>query len=179
MDLSNLQGTGDTLRAVTNITQLIHEATNHTVPMKDPRRQEAPWWNQNLTLAKRAVKRAERRACQDPNNTNRKDRQHKQHKWSTMVRNAKTAYRIQQLQIASFKTIWKTIYHHNTHHKPIPPLNGQTTFMGKCDALRNALFPPVNATPRTRLPPGLLTSTKDIRHYTKPVTEGSRETCPF
>jgi len=34
----------------------------------------------------------------------------------------------------------------------------------------NALFPPVNATPRTRLPPGLLTSTKDIRQHTKPVT---------
>jgi len=60
MDLSNLQGTEDTLRAVTNITHLIHEATNHTVPMKDPRRQEAPWWNQNLTLAERAVKRAEK-----------------------------------------------------------------------------------------------------------------------
>ena len=88
----------------------------------------------------------------------------------TMVRNAKTAYRIQQLQAASSKTIWKTIYHHNTHHKPIPPLNRQTTFRGKCDALCNALFPPVNATPRTRLPPGLLTSTKDIRHHTKPVT---------
>jgi len=56
MDLSNLQGTEDTLRAVTNITRLIHEATNHAVPMKDPWRQEVPWWNQNLTLAKRAVK---------------------------------------------------------------------------------------------------------------------------
>jgi len=170
MDLSNHQGTEDTLSAVTNITQLIHEATNHAVPMKDPRRLEAPWWNQNLTLAKRAVKRAERRARQEPNDTNRKDRQHKHHKWSTMVRNAKTTYRIQQLQAASSKTIWKTIHHHNTHHKPIPPLNGQTTFRGKCDALRNALFPPVNATPRTQLPPGLLTSAKDIRQHTKPVT---------
>jgi len=124
----------------------------------------------NLTLAKRAVKRAERRARQEPNNTNRKDRQYKQHKWSTMVRNAKTVYRIQQLQAASSKTIWKMIYHHNIHHKPIPPLNRQTNFRGKCDTLRNVLFPPVNATPRTRLPPGLLTSTKDICHHTRPVT---------
>jgi len=101
MDLSNLQGTEDTLRAVTNITQLIHKATNHAVPMKDPRRLEEPWWNQNLTLARRSVKRAERQARQEPKDTNRKDRQHKQHKWSTMVCNAKTAYRIQQLQAAS------------------------------------------------------------------------------
>jgi len=87
-----------------------------------------------------------------------------------MVRNAKTAYRIQQLQAASSKTIWKTIYHHNAHHKPIPPRNRQTTFKGKCNALHNGLFPSVNTTPRTRLPPGLLTSTKDIRHHTRPVT---------
>jgi len=87
-----------------------------------------------------------------------------------MVRNAKTAYRIQQLQAASSKTIWKTIYHHNAHHKPIPPRNRQTTFKGKCNTLHNGLFPSVNTTPRTRLPPGLLTSTKDIRHHTRPVT---------
>jgi len=149
MDLSKLQRTKDAVHTVTNITHLIHEATNHAVPMKDPRKQEVLLWNQNLTLAKRAVKRTERRACREPNDTNLKDRQHKQHKWSTMVRNAKTAYRIQQLQAASSKTIWRTIYHHNTHHKPIPPLNGQTTFKGKYNVLRNALFPSVNTTPRT------------------------------
>jgi len=66
-----------------------------------------------------------------------------------MVRNVKTAYQIQQIQAASPKTIWKMIYHHNTHHKPIPPLNGKTTFKGKCDVLRNAHFLPVNTTPQT------------------------------
>ena len=86
------------------------------------------------------------------------------------MRNGKTAYRIQQLQSASAKTIWKTIYHHNTHDKPISPLNEQSTFKGTCDALRNALFPSVNTTPQAPLPPGLLTSTKDIRHHTRPVT---------
>jgi len=59
-DLSNLQGTEDTLRAITNVTHLFHKATNHTVSMKDPRKQEAPWWKHNLTQAKRAVKWAER-----------------------------------------------------------------------------------------------------------------------
>jgi len=33
MGLSNLQGTKDTLYTVTNITHLIHEATNYAVPM--------------------------------------------------------------------------------------------------------------------------------------------------
>jgi len=77
MDLSNLQGTQDTLCAITNITHLIHKATNKAIPMKDPRKQEAPWCNQNLTLAKKIVKRAKRRACREPNNSNRKDRQYK------------------------------------------------------------------------------------------------------
>jgi len=62
------------------------------------------------------------------------------------------------------------IYHHYTHHKPIHSLNGQTTFKGKYKVLHNALFPPVNTTPQTRLPPALLTSTKDIHHHTMPVT---------
>ena len=34
MDLSQLQGVDDTLRAITNITKLIHQAVNEAVPMK-------------------------------------------------------------------------------------------------------------------------------------------------
>jgi len=63
MDISNPQGTKDTLRTITSITHLIHKATNQAIPMKDPRKQEAPWWNQDLTQAKRAVKWVERQAC--------------------------------------------------------------------------------------------------------------------
>jgi len=77
MDHSNLQGTEDTLRAVTNITHLIQEATDRVVPIKDTRKQEAPWWNYNLTLAKRAVKRADRRGRCIPTDANGKNSQHK------------------------------------------------------------------------------------------------------
>jgi len=62
MDLSQLQGPEDTLRAVTNVTKLIHQAVDAVVPMKMPRKSEAPWWNHSLTLAKQSVKRADRRA---------------------------------------------------------------------------------------------------------------------
>jgi len=43
MDLSQLQGTDDTLRAITNITQLIHQAVDKAVPLSMPRKVAAPW----------------------------------------------------------------------------------------------------------------------------------------
>jgi len=79
-----------------------------------------------------------------------------------MVRAAKTVYRIKQLQSVNTKTIWKTICHHNTHHLPIPPLEGQTDFKAKCALLRNAFFPVVNNLPHQHLPPNFLTSKLDM-----------------
>jgi len=64
--------------------------------------------------------------------------------WSTLVRSAKAADHIHQLETTSTKTVWKTVKYHNTHHKPIPPLAGRSDFKGKCKVLRNALFPTVN-----------------------------------
>ena len=66
MDLSQLQGADDTLRAVTNITQLIHKAVDEAVPVRTTRRTEAPWWNHSLTLAKQSVKRADRPPVYNP-----------------------------------------------------------------------------------------------------------------
>jgi hypothetical protein len=168
MDLSQLQGTDDTLRAITNITQLIHQAVDVAVPLRVARKVAAPWWNHSLTLAKQSVKRADRRARLQPTVANREDSQYKRSKWSTMVRNAKTAYRIHQLETVSTRTVWKTLRHHNTHHKPIPPLDGRADFRGKCDVLREALFPDmVQPTP---LSADLLPSKKDLRHYMSVVT---------
>jgi len=170
MDLSLLQGVDDTLRAITNITKLIHHAVDEAVPMKKPRQIEAPWWNHSLTLAKQSVKRADRRARLQPSDTNREDSHYKRHKWTTMVRNAKTAYRVHQLESSSTQTVWKTIRHHNTHHKPIPPLEGRSDFQGKCDVLRTTLFPPIDMEQQTPLLPNLLPSQKDLRHQTRGVT---------
>jgi len=168
MDLSQLHGMDDTLRAVANINQLIHQAVDDAVPVKTPWKTAAPWWNHSLTLAKQSVKRADRCACLQPSVTNLNDSQCKRSKWSTMVRNAKTAYRIHQLKATSTGTVWKTIKHHNTHHKPIPLLEGRSDFQGKCDVLRAVLFP--NTLQPTPLPPNLLTSKKDVRHHTNSVT---------
>jgi len=170
MDLSDLQGPEATLRAVSNITLLIHQAIEVTIPYKSQRKVEAPWWNHSLTLAKEATKRADRIARLTPTDTNRQDSQYKRRKWTTMVHNAKTMYHVHQLQNAITRTIWKTIERHSTHNKPIPLLGEQSHFGDKCKALRNALFPPVKTAPRTPLPPDFLTHTRDICHHTRPVT---------
>ena len=60
MDLSQLQGANDTLRAITNITRLLHQAVDDAVPLSVPRKVVAPGWNHSLTLAKQSVKRADR-----------------------------------------------------------------------------------------------------------------------
>jgi len=128
MDLSQLQGTDDTLRAITNITQLIHQAVDEAVPLSVPRRVATPWWNHSLTLAKQSIKWADRHAHLQPTAANLEDSQDKRSKWSNMVRNAKSAYRIHQLETVSTQTVWKTLKHHITHHKPIPPLDGRSDF---------------------------------------------------
>ena len=123
----------------------------------------APWWNHSLTLAKQSVKRADRRTRLQPTAASLKDSQDKCSKWSNMVRNATTAYRIHQLESVSTQTVWKTLKHHNTHHKPIPPLDRLSDVQGKCDVLRKALFP--DMVQQSPLPPNLLTSKKDLPYY--------------
>jgi len=168
MDLSHLHGMDDTLYAIANITRLIHQAVDEAVPVRLLRKTTAPWWNHSLTLAKQSVKRADCRAHLHPTGANKEDSQYKRSKWSIMVQNAKTAYCIRQLETTTTRTVWKTVKHHNTHHKPLPPLEGKSDFQGKCDVLRKALFP--NTTQRTPLSPNLLTSKKDLRHFTSKIT---------
>jgi len=166
----NLQGKEDTLRAVTNITTVLHNAIDTAVPSGHSRKPKAPWWNHSLTLAKQSVKRADRQARLNHSTANREDSQKKHQHWTAMIQAAKTAFRIKQLQSTNSNNIWKTIRHHNTHHCPIPPLEGQTDVKAKCASLRNALFPAVNNLPRQPLPPNFLTSKLDIYQQTYPVT---------
>jgi len=170
LDLTNLQGEADTLRAVSNITTIIHKATDIAVPISTSRRPEAPWWNHSLTLAKRSVKRADKHVRLQPSTVTRADSQTKHHHWTKVVRAAKAAYRIKQLQSATMRSIWKTLHHHNTHHRPISPLERQTDFQAKCDILRNALFPVVNGSPLQSFPNNFLSSKLDLYQQTQPVS---------
>jgi len=43
MDLSDLQGPEAMLRAISNITLLIHQAAETAIPYKNPRKTESSW----------------------------------------------------------------------------------------------------------------------------------------
>jgi len=43
MDLSDLQGPEAMLRAISNITLLIHQVAETAIPYKNPRKTESPW----------------------------------------------------------------------------------------------------------------------------------------
>jgi hypothetical protein len=170
LDLTNLQRQADTLRAVSNIMTIIKEATDIAVPISRSRYSGAPWWNHRLTLTKRSVKRVAKRARLQPSTITRADSQTKYQHWTKMVQTVKAAYRIKQLQSTTTKSVWKTLHHHNTHHRPIPPLEGQTDFQAKCDVLRSALFPAVNNLPRQKLPDNFLSSKLDMYQQNRQVT---------
>jgi hypothetical protein len=170
LDLTNLQGEVDTLRAVSSITTIIGQATDIAVPISQSRHSGAPWWSHSLMLAKQSAKRAARQARLQLSVITRADSQKKYQHWTQMVWTAKAAYRIKQLQSTTTKSVWKTLRHHNTHHRPIPPLEGQIDFQAKCDVLRNALFPAVNNLPRQKLPDNFLSSKLDMYQQSHPVT---------
>jgi len=77
IDLLNLQGKEDTLRAVTNVTTMLHDAINAAVPSGHSRKPKAPWWNHSLMLANQSVKRADRWARLNHSSVNREDSQKK------------------------------------------------------------------------------------------------------
>jgi hypothetical protein len=57
--------------------------------------------------------------------------------------------------------VWKTIRKHNTHHRPIPPLKGETSFEGKCKVLREAPFPD-KSEQNSEIPPNFVTPLDDL-----------------
>jgi hypothetical protein len=71
------------------------------------------------------------------------------------VQLAKEKYWTTRLRNTDTQNIWKCLRLSDTHCKPLPPLDGINDFQGKCDILRNALFPPQTET-QPPLPPNFV-----------------------
>jgi hypothetical protein len=89
--------------------------------------------------------------------------------WNIAVQRAKVGYWHKCLAETNRQTVWKAIRKHNTHHKPTPPLNGASTFKGKCQILRSALFPDP-AIQIADLAPDTILSKSDLREVFSPIT---------
>jgi hypothetical protein len=136
LDLSNINNAEEALRAATNVTRIINDATNAAIPWVRPRTKQAPWWHRDLDTLRRQLIRAERRHRN--NRTNNQLQLYAKtvcNKWKTTVQLAKEKYWTTPLQKTDPQNIWKCLRPSDTHHKPLTPLEGVTDFQGKCDIL--------------------------------------------
>jgi hypothetical protein len=143
LDLSNIGSAEEALRAATNITGIIHKATDAAVPWVKQRATQAPWWQPDLNKMRQQLHRTERhQRRKSTNNSIQLQAKLIRNQWKTAVQLAKEKYWTTRLQNTDTQSIWKCLRLSNTHCKPLPPLGGIDDFQGKCDILRNALFPP-------------------------------------
>jgi hypothetical protein len=80
------------------------------------------------------------------------------------VQLAKEKYWTTRLRNTDTQNILKCLRLSDTHCKPLPPLDGIDDFQGKCDILRNALFPPQTEA-RPPPPPNF------VKRHNHPITQ--------
>jgi hypothetical protein len=113
------------------------------------------------------VKRAKRRIRDTPNPSAEARAPSLFHsldkQWRCMVARARDDFNARRLAETDHRNVWRTIKHHHAHRRPIPPIDGAEDFQEKCNAFRNALFPPADTPPEV-LPPDFVSSKADLRN---------------
>jgi ribonuclease HI len=169
LELHNLTTNQEIENAASTVTSTIMTALNAAAPLRPVTARNAPWWTPNLEYIKQRLQQAERRLRTDPNPTNSEQCVQLRKRWKHLTHNARIRYRTHQLTKTDSKSVWKVIKNHHTHHKPIPPLNGITSFDNKCELLRQTLFPH-NLTDTQPLPPDFVTASHDLSNNFAEVT---------
>jgi hypothetical protein len=141
IDISYLGSAQETFRAADVVTMTIKEAIEKAVPKCKEREKYAPWWTPNLSLLQSRIRQTRRRIRKTHREEDIVRLKVQLEGWNTAVQRAKERYWHEQLAETNQQTVWKVIRKHNAHYKPIHPLNGVSTFEGKCQVLRTALFP--------------------------------------
>jgi hypothetical protein len=167
LDLDNLEPSG----AISAISRGISDAVDAAVPLRTRRtKPRVPWWHPDLDRISIKVKRAKRRIRDNPNpSTEERALFHSLDKqWRCMVARARDDFHARRLAETDHRNVWRTIKHHHAHRRPIPPIDGAEDFQEKCNAFRNALFPPAD-TPEA-LPPDFVYSKDDLRDEFRAVS---------
>jgi hypothetical protein len=161
LDLDNLQPSG----AISAIWQGISDALAAAVPLRTRRtKPRVPWWHPDLERICIKVKRAKCpiRDTSNPSAEARAVFYSLDKQWRCMVARARDNFNARRLAETDHRNVWRTIKHHHAHRRPIPPIDGAEDFQEKCNAFRNALFPPANTPPEV-LPPDFVSSKADLR----------------
>jgi ribonuclease HI len=137
-----LDSPASALESVALLTNAIQVATDAAVPLVPHRPRYAPWWTSGLSLLRRQLLQTERRFRKTRSVEDQGRCKILRERWRTAISKAKSSYWADILESSGPTDIHRTIKRHrNTHQRPIPPINGETSFVGKSSALFEGLFP--------------------------------------
>jgi hypothetical protein len=161
LDLDNLEPSC----SISAMSQGISDAVAAAVMLQTRRTKlRVPWWHPDLERISNKVKRAKHHIRDTPNpSAEARALFHSLDKQSRcMVARARDDFNARRLAKTDHRSVWRTIKHHHAHRRPIPPIDGAEDFQEKCNAFRNALFPPADTPPEV-LPPDFVSSKADLR----------------
>jgi hypothetical protein len=112
------------------------------------------------------VKRSERRirSTHNPSAEARACFRSLEKQWRVMLAQAEDDHYAHTLANTEHRNVWR-----HAHRRPIPPIDGAEDFQGKCNAFRDALFPPADIPPEI-LPPNFVSSKGYLRDEFRAVS---------
>jgi len=137
-------------KAASALTKAIQLATAKSIPLLRISPRSKPWWNDKLKDLRKAHNRAYRalRRCPKHVEDNSKIDENKEsykasrNTYFQAVKAAKQDHWNKFLEGEDPTTIYKAMsYTKDNQNSLIPTINGQSSFQGKCEALRTTLFP--------------------------------------
>ena len=164
LNFGNLNSPQEIERAAENYTRVLNKAIDLAVPKIDtarPRRLRG-WWTKELDQISHTVRRLQSEAHEEPGNQDKANiARRARNARRNAIRTAKQSYIMLKLQATTPQDVWQVLRNSRpAHTKAIPSLNNETTFQGKCTALRSSLFP--LPTPGSDIP-NLQTPEMDLR----------------
>jgi ribonuclease HI len=136
-------------QATEELTSAITSAANKAIPVVKLGARPKPWWNSNLKDLRKAMLHAQRAIKHFDTSLIRQYLTAKNLYFSA-IKHAKREHWNTFLEKGDSRSIFKALHYTKEGLAPaIPTILGNTTFLGKCSALRDTLFPrpPISASP--------------------------------
>jgi ribonuclease HI len=133
-------------RAAEEFTEAITTAANASIPTRKPGARPKPWWNDDLFNLRQDMMNKQRRLSQDPGS--KQQYLSARNNYFQAVKQAKRDHWNNFLEKEDPKSIFKAMNYTKDYQNPkLPSILGRDTFQGKCDILRQTLFPPPPSAP--------------------------------
>lgn len=126
--------------AAIELTQAITTAAKLSIPLKKPGARAKPWWNTDLLELRQAMLREQRIMARTPDL--KQPYLAAKNSYFLAIKRAKRNHWNQFLEKEDPQSIYKAMaYTKDRQPEKLPPILNRETFQGKCDILRETLFP--------------------------------------